>query len=242
MKTNYLTHLALITTLAMATAHAKTINFSGYTWDVRNEASGGPGPNRWDENNVWVDWQGQLHLKIANRNGQWSSAELFLRQRLGFGTYQFKLIGRPDWFDDNVVLGLFSYTRPDIGPDGTNEIDIELSRWGSAGNPVGNYGVFPAVRGYPQAVRAFHMGLNGDYTTHRFFWTPYQITFQSLHGHQDGNENEMSRWQFSPADYYQRVPQNALPIHMNLWLYQGMPPKNGQEVEIIISEFKFIPA
>ncbi|WP_137936442.1 glycoside hydrolase family 16 protein [Chitinivorax sp. B] len=241
MKTRYLTGLVLVTSLTIAMGHAKTINFSGYTWEVRNAATGGPGPNRWDENNVWVDSQGHLHLKISYRNGQWRAAELFLPQRLGFGTYQFKLIGRPDLFDDNVVLGLFNYTRPDVGPDATNEIDIEFARWGSAANPMGNYTVYPAVAGLRHSSRTFDVRLNGDYSTHRFNWTSRQVAYQSLHGHQDGNLYEMSRWLFNPIDYKRLVPQKPLPVHMNLWLFQGKPPKNSKEVEIIVSEFKFTP-
>jgi hypothetical protein len=28
---------------------------------------------------------------------------------------------------------------------------------------------------------------------------------------------------------------------MNLWLFRGMPPSNGEEVEIMISQFGFTP-
>ena len=74
---------------ASGLAQAKTLNFSGYAWEVRNQIQSGPGPNDWDENNAWVDAQGRLHLKIAQRGGKWSSSEVYLPQRLGFGRYQF---------------------------------------------------------------------------------------------------------------------------------------------------------
>jgi hypothetical protein len=32
-----------------------------------------------------------------------------------------------------------------------------------------------------------------------------------------------------------------MPIHINLWLFQGKAPKNGQEIEVIIHQFKFTP-
>jgi hypothetical protein len=91
----------------------------------------GPAPSVWDARNVWVNDIGYLHLKIAFRDGNWTAAQVNLDQRLGFGTYQVKLIGRPDLFDVNRVLGLFGYTQRDMGPDGTNEIDMEFSRWGN---------------------------------------------------------------------------------------------------------------
>ncbi|NEU73400.1 hypothetical protein PI95_012690 [Hassallia byssoidea VB512170] len=49
-------------------ADKKTINFSGYVWEVRSSGDGGPGPNHWSSDNVWVDQDGYLHLKITQQN------------------------------------------------------------------------------------------------------------------------------------------------------------------------------
>ena len=65
----------------------------------------------------------------ATRNGIVSNSQ---PKCLGFGRYQFQVIGRIDQLDPNVVLGLFKYPTPDVGPDGTNEIDIEFAQWGRA--------------------------------------------------------------------------------------------------------------
>ena len=47
-------------------AYSKTIKFSGCDWEIRpSEKSGGPGPNRWEENNVSVDRSGCLHLNTT---------------------------------------------------------------------------------------------------------------------------------------------------------------------------------
>ena len=32
-----------------------------------------------------------------------------------------------------------------------------------------------------------------------------------------------------------------MPVHINLWLFKGLPPKDRQEVEVIIRDFKFTP-
>ena len=109
---------------------AKDIEFGGYTWAVRS-GRGGPGPNAWEENNAWLDTATNLHLKISQRDGKWSCAEVTMQRRLGFGRYQFQTTGRLDRFDDNVVLGFFNYPTGDVGPDGTHEIDIEFARWGN---------------------------------------------------------------------------------------------------------------
>jgi hypothetical protein len=106
---------------------AKEVEFGGYTWAIRS-GFGGPGPNTWDENNVWLDASTNLHLKTSQRDGKWSCAEVTMRKRLGFGRYQFQVQGRVDRFDDYVVLGLFNYPTGDVGPDGTHEMDIEFAR------------------------------------------------------------------------------------------------------------------
>ena len=147
--------LAAVLTI-VATAQARTIEFSGYQWEVRpSEDSGGPGPNHWDENNVSVDSNGYLHMKLTQRNGEWYCSEVYLPQALGFGLYQFSVIGRVDTLDPNVVLGLFNYPTPDIGPDGTNEIDIEFAHWGDPSSPIDNYTVFPAEVGINPTTRTF---------------------------------------------------------------------------------------
>jgi hypothetical protein len=132
----------------------------------------GPGPNSWDENNVWVDQDGYLHLTITNRGGQWYCSQVSMAGRLGFGRYQFWVIGRIDKFDPNVVFGLFNYPTPDVGPDGTHEIDIEFADWGKPKAPIGNYTVWPAKTGFNRAYKRFSIALNGDFTTHRSSGVP----------------------------------------------------------------------
>lgn len=219
----------------------KTINFSGYVWEVRSFDHEGPGPNNWSSDNVWVDQEGYLHLKITQQNGIWSCAELYSTS-MGFGEYEFYVINRIDLFDRNIVLGLFNYPTPSIGPDGTNEIDIEISRWGNSEYPNGNFTVFPAVPGLHQDSHTFNFSLNGTYTTHRFVWTSKEVYFQSLYGHGNDQQNKIADWSYKPKENSQYIPQQPLPIHINLWLFEGRPPTDLQEVEVIISKFKFTPS
>lgn len=230
--------LLLLSLCSVATAD---ITFSGYQWVVRN-GFGGPGPNTFDGRNVRVDANGYLHLRLSWRVDHWTSSEIFLAQSLGFGSYQFKVVGRPDQFDANTVLGLFHYTVPEIGPDGTNEIDIEFARWGNPANNAGNWTVYPAITGVANKSHSFPLLLTGKNSTHRYTWRSCQIQFQSLRGLQDStSNNEIAHWTYAPANFTQRIPQHALPLHMNFWLFQGLAPTDGQNREIIISEFKFTP-
>jgi len=219
---------------------AKDIEFRGYTWSVRS-GSGGPGPNAWEEKNAWLDAATNLHLKISLREGKWSCAEVTMRRRLGFGRYQFQTSGRLDLFDDNVVLGLFNYPTGDVGPDGTHEIDIEFARWGNAKNPMGNFTVWPVEKALKQVTQAFPFTLAGEQTTHRFIWNRDQVKFRSLRGYRDDDREEIRAWEYRPSQAAERVSPSPMPIHLNLWLFQGLAPKNGREVEVIIRDFKFAP-
>jgi hypothetical protein len=220
---------------------AQTISFSGYDWYVRS-GTGGPGPNTFSSANVSIDANGYLHLKITRSQGQWTTAEVFTDAALGFGTYQFKIVGRPDQLDDNVVLGLFNYTTPDIGPDGTNEIDIEFATWGGSQPQHGNWTVWPAVQqsGIDPTTHAYDTTLNGATSTHRFTWTPQQVRYESLYGLSDDDSGLFRTWTFAPVDYPLRIPQHPLPVHMNLWLLGGQAPTDGQDVDIAIAGFRFI--
>jgi len=222
-------------------AAVTTLNFSGYKWNVRS-GQGGPGPNNWRSANVWVDASGYLHLKISHQNGQWYAAELTTQKILGFGRYQFQVIGRVDQFDRNIVLGLFNYPTAAIGPDGTNEIDIEYARWGNPVNPIGNFTVWPAVTGLSHRSHSFSLNLASANTTQRFTWASNHILFQGLRGFTDTGTGQYAAWSYQPAAFLRYIPQHAMQVHINLWLFQGHAPVNGQEVEVIIKSFKFTPA
>ncbi len=124
----------------------------------------------------------QPALKISQRDGKWTCAEVTMRKRLGFGGYQFQVSGRLDGLDDNVVLGLFNYPTGNVGPDGTNEIDIEFARWGNHKYPMGNYTVWPVENSLKQVSKSFPFTLADDQTTHWFVWSSDGIRFRSLQG------------------------------------------------------------
>ena len=230
---------AVLAALCAPSACARTLIFSGYTWEVRT-GTGGPGPNHWNAANARVDAAGALHLQIRQVNGVWQCAEVFLDQRLGFGTYTFEVTGPIDRLDRNVVLGLFDYPTPDVGPDGTNEIDIEFSRWGNAANPIGNYTVWPAVAGLSPASHTFDFTLSNTRTTQRFAWSSTGIGFTSFRGFTTAGTG-YAHWTYQPSNPARHVPQNALPVHLNLWLFDGHAPSDGQPVEIVINRFTFTP-
>lgn len=234
--------MAVVGALALwlTAAQASEIQFAGYQWRVRS-GHGGPGPNAWGETNVWLDAATNLHLKISVRGGQWSCAEVTMLNRLGYGRYEFQLVSRLDRFDDNVVLGLFNYPTADVGPDATHEIDIEFARWGNSKNPVGNYTVWPVEKALRQTTHSFPVLQESSETTHWFTWSRARLEFGSFHGHDPDKRKPFAHWVFAPEDAGGRVSSKPMPVHINLWLFQGKPPRNGQEVEVIVKSFKFTP-
>jgi hypothetical protein len=233
--------IQVITLLVAVTGagQAKTIRFSGFDWNVRASGRGGPGPNEWDENNVWVDDCGYLHLKLAPRDGTWYCAEVSTTTRLGFGRYQFWVEGPVDKLDLNVVLGLFNYPPRDVGRGGTHELDIEFAKWALPEAPIGNYTVWPVERELKNTSSTFVPDFQGNLSTQRFTWSPDSVFFQSLRGLRDDDCEQMASWRFAPDDAPQRVSQQPMPVHINLWLFRGQPPTDGKPVEIVIRAFTF---
>jgi hypothetical protein len=222
-----------------AAGDPKLIEFSGYRWQVKGGTSLEPGHNNWSDANAWVDSSGYLHLKITRTPQGWQCAEIISQDNFGFGKYEFYLIGQIDQLDPHVVLGLFNYPAADASSDGTFETDIEISRWGNAQNPNGNLTIWPLNPELQQGSQTFNFTLNGTYTTQRFTWASDQIYFQSLHGHRTDNNYQITDWLYKPDDPQSYIPQNPMPVHINLWLSGGQPPSS--EVEIIIAKFSYTP-
>ena len=224
-----------------ATSWGATISFSGHTWVIRSSGRSGPGPNYWEPNNVFVDTNGYLHLRLTQRDGKWYCAELYTRERLGFGRYEFWLTGPVDKLDHNVVLGLFNYPTSDVGPDATHEIDIEFAQWGNRSAPIGNYTVWPATNSVRRQSKSFAFTPAGDSSQHSFTWTTTNVVFESC-GEQGGNQTRrLASWVFQPPNPAACISQKAMPVHINLWCFQGKPPSDAKEVELIVRDFKFTP-
>jgi hypothetical protein len=181
-----------------------------------------------------------LHLKISRVGKQWYCAEVFSKRALAYGTYQFSVIGGIDQLDRNVVLGLFNYPEPDSGPDGTSEIDIEFSHWGNAALPIGNFTAWPREKHEHNVTHPFKFDLQSPDTTQRFIWRPHEVEFQSLRGHTDGNERAIDHWT-TPTTFSKLVASKPMPVHMNLWLFEGKPPSDDKPIDVVVKAFKYTP-
>ncbi|NOU18421.1 MAG: choice-of-anchor D domain-containing protein [Bacteroidales bacterium] len=206
-----------------------TIQFAGFNWTVRN-GSGGPGPNNWSNSpsSVWVDSNGQLHLKIRKIGNIWYCTEVIAQQSFGYGEYRFYVASNVENYDPNIVVGLFTYETD------SREIDIEFSRWGDPLKVDGWYTIQPSPYN-TNNQKSFSLNLSGDYSTHKFIWNSSNIYFQSYHGHYatlPSSDNLIKQWTYTGNN---NPPVGNERLHINFWLFSGNPPTNQQEAELIIS-------
>jgi len=222
-------------------SNARQFDFSDYGWWVKTSSGGlaGPGPNYFSNstNNVWVDDQGSLHLKITYTNNEWQCVEIISDRSFGYGQYRFTVSTDVNNLDPNAVLGLFTWSDDTAYND--REIDMELSRWHYAfgTSDVEDYAVAPYGKG--QVLR-FSLPGGTTNSTHSFIWQSNNIAFQSLNGQfalPPATSNILTNWSYQLAT----PPAGGEQVHINLWLDNGNPPVNGLPVEVIISHFEFVP-
>jgi hypothetical protein len=223
-----------------AETYSRTIEFSGQEWKVKtsNERVG-PGPNYFSDSseNVWVDENGQLHLKMTYKDGRWYCAEVVTADPLGYGSYQFRLASRVEQLDKQAVLGLFTWDT--LAPQyHYREIDIELSRWGEETGLNAQFVVQPWD--LPGNRHRFDIEPQAGFSTHSFVWTPQSVQFLSFIGDAQSADPQdiVEQWSYTGVDIPPAGPGNA---RINLWLLGGTPPSNGQEIEVILSSFTYIP-
>jgi hypothetical protein len=243
MKRSLLTIAIALVTLSPteiipAQSPLRLISFSGYNWVVKSSSGRvGPGPNYFSNSpqNVWVDDQGRLHLKITHVKGRWYCAEIISQVSFGHGTYRFYLDSPVDNLDPNAVLGLFTWN--DDPAFDHRELDIEFSRWGAANNQNAQYVVQP----YTQNILRFDEPSGLPQSTHSFSWKTTEVIFRSLKGANPVPPDPsyvIQEWSFTGAV----PPAGGENARMNLWLFRGQRPADGQQAEVIISRFEFVPA
>ncbi len=228
------------TSAAAFTPSSGTINFSGYSWIVKAPSGKAePGPNLWstDSENVSVDGEGRLHLRVTKRNDAWYSAEVFTAQSFGYGVYRFYLDTDVSNYDPNVAAGLFTWS--DDPGFNHRELDVEFSTWTNVGAKNAQYVVQPYTQAQNLHLYNYPSGINQ--TTQIITWQPSKIVFQSLRGHSASSSDSTSvleQWTFPGA-----IPKpGGERVHINLWLVQGLVPKNGQSAELVVKKFEFTPA
>ncbi len=234
---NARTHAALYRS---ALGNTRLLYFSGHEWWVKNSSGPvGPGPNYFSDSqdNVWMDSEHRLHLKISKVTTQYRCAEVVSTQSFGHGAYVFHLDSPVAQIDPMAVLGLFTWSD---APEYTHrEIDIEYSRWGDSNNEAGQFVIQPWDE--EGNIDRFPLEPQSAPTTSAFIWGPESVKFFSVLGSAINlpNPNEtIHSWTYTGFDLPEPGGENA---RMNLWLMSGQAPTDGQEIEVIVRAFDFVP-
>lgn len=214
----------------------ETISFSGYTWKIKHHIRStlGPGPNYWSSSgrNVRLDESGNLHLRIIENWGRWYASEVRLDQALGYGTYEFTVAFPERPLNKNVVLGLFNYLND------RKEFDIEVTKWGESSPTNVQFVVQPSRR--DKNIKRFPVDpLGGTKKVFSYKWTRNELIFryEDCKSESCGETALLEEWKYRGDS----LPRGDLRTHINLWLLDGKPPTDGEEVEVTVENFEFSP-
>lgn len=231
-----------------------TTKWSNLDWIVRDdhEHAYPAGPNFYNPGSLWFDGS-KLHLYIRqDLLGRWQCAELHTVQKFGFGTYTWTVDGTyingkafgVHNIHKNAVLGLFQYPDKETGPDGTHEIDIEISRWGNQPfDRMLNYSTYSTtlksetnnLAGQDNRQESYPCLTSNSKQIHQFTRKKDSIIFELIDGNTGSTVVKQVREGLAPA----QISQAEMPVYTNLWLNKGLPPDDT--VEVVISKFEFKP-
>lgn len=215
--------------------YRRSINFASHNWWVKNTVLiAGPGPNYFSDStqNVWVD-NGQLHMKITRRGNTWYCPEVICKDTFAYGKYVFKIASPAGNMDPNIVCGLFTWDMSSI--ESHREIDIEFSKWGIVQNINAQYVIQPF--GSPGHLHHWILPPSIVYSSHFFEWQQDTVKFKSVSGlNINPPDTIYQSWNFTGNSVPHHSKEN---VRMNLWLFNGIPPSNMQEAEVIIYDFSF---
>lgn len=239
------------------------VYFSGYTWDVKhNEYAVGPGPNYFSRfyEDIYIDENGYLHMRIAEHDGKWYSTEIVGRDTLGYGKYTWVMQADLENIPENITVGLFTWDNELFFAEANSEVDIEFSKWGNPDLATTlHYSVQPVAFGptYPERTHnAFtEPGDLVGVTTHVFTWTDTLIEWRSYKGDFTDPLNETAYWSFdldNPARVKNEGGNSSEAIvipgpgpntnaRINFWLLPWIDttPTDGLEQEIIVRRFEY---
>ncbi|WP_299519109.1 hypothetical protein [uncultured Serinicoccus sp.] len=222
---------------------AGDLSFSGYNW-LRRTWPGAPHYNgQWSGDNVVLNGDGTVTLRLTNPGGSPVAAELLsTRTGWGYGSYSLDFRADFDVVSQSVVWGnLFTYDSTQPWDASHNEIDAgEISAWGVPGIAPrltagywlpGPTNVLSHNESLPTGPRVFRTTMT---------WGPGTVSFATYAGATAADTLIASS----------RVDSSTLPVpaaervHVNLWVTSANEDDETATApfEVTVTGFGFAPA
>jgi hypothetical protein len=208
----------------------RKIHFSGYDWEVCDYPNDRGGTlNVWAPENVWVDSQGLLHLRLSRDGTQWKSAAVRMLRSLGYGSYRF-VVQDTSHLEPAAVLTLLTWN----GGSTEHEMDVEVSRWGQPASKNAQYVVQP----YYVAANVLRFTAPSGVLTHSFSWQPGRVTFRTERGSTNSSISSLVGEHTFTVGV--PTPDNDF-VRINLYRFgnKTSPLINGADV--IVEKFEYLP-
>jgi hypothetical protein len=209
------------------------VRFSGYDWTMRTDRSDRGGILRpYSADNVWVDAQGSLHLKVTREANRWVCSELSMVRSLGYGTYNFEVrdVGQ---FEPALMLDLFTWTNINSEEE-HHEMNVTIGRRGEPGSKNAEYIVQP----YYVPANVSRFSVPAGRLTYSFDWQPDSITFQTWKGHVDTSDVPRI---FDHVFVSGIPPAGGETAHMNFCAFGYGKVTLQHEAEVIVDRFQYLP-
>jgi hypothetical protein len=207
----------------------KTLEFSGYEWQMRQNV-GNPGGSRnfYDPANASVDQRGFLHLHISGQPEHWASAEANLTRSLGYGSYRF-VVEDVSHLEPATTLSLSTWD--DSGPP--REMNIEIGRWGEPTSRNAQYVIQPY---YVPANTVRFMVPSGK-LTFWLRWGPGRASFKTVRGNSSAESDVVAEHVFTSG-----VPSPGNEnVHINLYVFDNKRNPLQHESEVVVEKFEYLP-
>ncbi|GAB4327658.1 MAG: hypothetical protein Kow0037_01390 [Calditrichia bacterium] len=243
---SFLWSFLLILVVLVITVEARSLEFGSpkIKWKVRKSRSlQAPGPNWWrnTKHTVFIDNQGQLHLKLRKIGKRWWASEILTDRKFGYGEFIFYLKGDLDKLPPQAVVGMFLYKNDRA------EMDIELTRWGKTSEKrLLNYSLHTVSRSRPTKYLDYNKRFaiadlkSQRETTHKIIWKREYVEFVSYSGHTQDTEAEIARHRINSDEMV--IPKGKMSIRVNFYWFDANYPEDGpEEYEIILNGFEYKP-
>lgn len=208
----------------------KTLRFSGYEWESRQDASDHGGyRNLFSPSNAWADEKGFLHLRVSKQDNDWVSAEVKLTRSLGYGSYRF-VVRDSSHLEPAAVFAMF--TLDDSGP--SREMDIEVSRWGEPEDKSAQFVIQP----YVVPANTVRFEAPSGLSTYWMEWGPARVAFRS----DRGDVPRKRSGALAEHVFTSGVPSAGNErVHLNVYVYANKRHPLKHEFEVVVEKFEFLP-